>query len=311
MFQMECPIGCGEKLESEEKSGILKVYDRHVASNHQASPAQWTEAHKRIEAAKERVKQSSKKESAAESTSSRWRTLGRSGSAMAHHNIRRRNDDHAFVAAFGFESLAENRASVSDSSSEGASGWGAAVTSPFTRFICTICGIKAEPCEHWVEQETVRVLRRISETLEAILDDRKFVRHELLEIIHELHVIRAKLIYPTGMSIIGLKESDMSTPAGGTSVFLETPTPAGSVFPTGTTFTWTVDDTADITLKPSADGTGVTAACVPAPTGTSYNLTCTSSYTPPGAPTPISASLNVPIIAGVVAPTGMTISQTS
>jgi len=104
----------------------------------------------------------------------------------------------------------------------------------------------------------------------------------------------------------------MATQAGGTSVFQEVPTPPGSIWPSGTTFTWTVDDTADISLTPSSDGTQVTATCVASPTGTSYNLTCTSSYTPPGAPTPISATLNVPIVpAPPPTPTGMQISQVS
>jgi hypothetical protein len=121
--------------------------------------------------------------------------------------------------------------------------------------------------------------------------------------------------FPTGMAIDQLysipRSIAMSTPAGGTSVFQEVPTPVGSVFPTGTTFTWTVDDTADITLTPSSDGTQVTAVCVATPTGTSYNLTCTSSYTPPGAPTPVSATLNVAIIVTPPAPTGMSINQLS
>lgn len=103
----------------------------------------------------------------------------------------------------------------------------------------------------------------------------------------------------------------MSTPAGGTSIFQEVPTPAGSVFPTGTTFSWTVDDTADITLSPSPDGTQVKATCVASPAATSYNLTCTSSYTPPGAPTPISATLNVAIVVTTPTPTGMVINQVS
>jgi hypothetical protein len=116
---------------------------------------------------------------------------------------------------------------------------------------------------------------------------------------------------PTGMAI-DILGGTMSTPAGGTSVFQEVPTPAGSVFPAGTTFTWSVDDTADISLTPSTDGTQVTAVCVAAPTGTSYNLTCTSSFTPTGATAPLSATLNVPIIPPVVAtPTGMTINQLS
>lgn len=104
----------------------------------------------------------------------------------------------------------------------------------------------------------------------------------------------------------------MSTPAGGTSVFQEVPTPAGSVFPAGTTFVWSVDDTADITLTPSADTTQVTAVCVSSPTGTSYNLTCTSSFTPPGSASPVSGTLNVAIVPPAVqTPTGITINQLS
>jgi len=51
---------CGETLEAEERDHLLNVYDRHVFENHQASPAQWTEAYNRIEAGKERVKAASK-----------------------------------------------------------------------------------------------------------------------------------------------------------------------------------------------------------------------------------------------------------
>jgi hypothetical protein len=101
----------------------------------------------------------------------------------------------------------------------------------------------------------------------------------------------------------------MSTPAGGTSTFQFTYTPAGSVPPSGTTGTWSVDDTADITMTPN--GQSVSATCVASPTGTSYNLTFTSSYTPPGAPTPISATLNVPIVPVTPLPTGGSITQTS
>jgi hypothetical protein len=108
-----------------------------------------------------------------------------------------------------------------------------------------------------------------------------------------------------------LGELIMATQAGGTSTFQEVPTPSGSVFPAGTTFEWSVDDTADITLTPSPDGTQVTAVCVASPTGTSYNLTCQSSYVPPGASTGISATLNVAIVTTPSAPTGMTINQLS
>ena len=51
---------CGETLEAEERDHLLRVYDRHVYENHKASPAQWSEAHSRIEAGKERVKAASK-----------------------------------------------------------------------------------------------------------------------------------------------------------------------------------------------------------------------------------------------------------
>lgn len=127
---------------------------------------------------------------------------------------------------------------------------------------------------------------------------------------------------PTGIRICEVRQTHqyyndegeliMSTPAGGSSVFQEVPTPQGSVFPAGTTFTWTVDDTADISLAPSADGTQVTATCVAAPAATSYNLTVTSSFSPPGAPTPVSATLNVAIVPSAPpTPTGMTINQLS
>ena len=127
-----------------------------------------------------------------------------------------------------------------------------------------------------------------------------------------LHAIEGQ--QPSSLEIIQVEpqENPMSTPAGGTSIFQETPTPAGTTFPSGTTFTWTVDDTADITLTPSTDTTMVTAVCVAAPTGTSYNLTCTSSFTPPGASAAVSGSLNVPIVpATTTTPTGITINQLS
>jgi hypothetical protein len=123
---------------------------------------------------------------------------------------------------------------------------------------------------------------------------------------------------PTGMTITQLNSrtrstNAMSTPAGGTSNFQMAYTPAGSVPPVGTTQAWTVDDTADITLAPSADGTTCTATCVATPTGTSYNLTCTSSYTAVGATAPLSTTVNVTIVpsTGGNLPTGISITQLS
>ena len=151
---------------------------------------------------------------------------------------------------------------------------------------------------------------------------------QILEVLRDIdrteHAILEQLRHPPpcGMVIYELVfhriGAIMSTPAGGTSVFQEVPTPTGSQFPTGTTFTWSVDDTADITLAPytpaggtSPDPTYIQATCVANPTGTSYNLTCQSSYIPPGATTGISQTINVPIIIPAQNPTGMAINQIS
>lgn len=172
----------------------------------------------------------------------------------------------------------------------------------------------------------------VDKKIQQVLDKENILEAEDDLILESINALRDRLTAPTGMTITQLnsrhKENSMSTtpvppvtpgtPAGGTSTFAMAYTPTGSVAPSGTTQTWTVDDTADITLTPSADGTTCSATCVASPAATSYNLTCTSSYTPPGAPTPISpisAMLNVPIGAAppppVVLPTGMTITQTS
>lgn len=107
----------------------------------------------------------------------------------------------------------------------------------------------------------------------------------------------------------------MAIQAGGTDNFQFGYTPAGSSAPAGTTLTWSVDDTADITPGPNpnapTDPTQIQATCVANPTGTSFNLTCTSSYTPPGASGPIVATLNVAIQPGTSTnlPTGGVINE--
>ena len=117
------------------------------------------------------------------------------------------------------------------------------------------------------------------------------------------------LTRPTG-GVIKILGDHMSTVAGTSSNFQFAYTPAGSIPPAGTTQTWTVDVT-DITLTPSADGFTCQAAVPASETATAYNLTCTSSYTPPGATTPISFTINVPITPAVVLPTGGVITQLS
>jgi hypothetical protein len=177
------------------------------------------------------------------------------------------------------------------------------------KFFCRECGPSDGPCKHYVQDETIRLLK----------EDLRFNRMALCEIIGKLDKVFSgilgeieKLNRPRGLQIIFKGEDSMSTTAGGSSVFQEVPTPAGAQFPVGTTFTWTVDDTADITLTPSPSGTECTATCSATPTATSYNLTCTSSFTPPGASAPVSGTLNVPIVpAAPPTPTGLTISQVS
>lgn len=186
---------------------------------------------------------------------------------------------------------------------------------PITRFWCTQCGEGDRPCRHWEAEENDRRFKWIEGALceiVCLVKDLQRVEYEnKILLTRVLKLLQARNL-PTTISIQQLfHEGPMSTQAGGTSVFQEVPTPQGSVFPSGTTFTWTVDDTADITLTPSADGTSVQAVCVASPTATSYNLTCTSSYTPPGAPTPVSGTVNVAIIVTPPAPTGLTINQLS
>lgn len=214
------------------------------------------------------------------------------------------------------------------------------------KFICTECGPppRDTPCHHWqlsqmderwkfvasavaelVALETKKAERTpnlersrdddgIRKILEQIIANEDSLFSEADLILEAINRLVNWLQAPHGMEIRQLnhKEQEMSTAAGGTSVFQEVATPPGSVFPTGTTFAWSVDDTADISLTPSTDGTQVSAACVVSPAGSSYNLTSTSNYTPPGAPTPVSATVNVAITpAPPTTPTGMQINQLS
>jgi hypothetical protein len=56
-FAMKCPVeGCETILSAPARDGILVVWDRHRVESHLASPAQYTEAQKKIEEATERAK---------------------------------------------------------------------------------------------------------------------------------------------------------------------------------------------------------------------------------------------------------------
>ena len=99
---------------------------------------------------------------------------------------------------------------------------------------------------------------------------------------------------------------------GATGTFAETPTPAGTVFPVGTTFVWTSDDTLT-SLTPSADGTSVAVATSASDPAASFNLTCTTpNFTDPATGQPMTATVNVPLTGGGTGnPTGIAINQLS
>jgi len=107
------------------------------------------------------------------------------------------------------------------------------------------------------------------------------------------------------MSVLGV-------PLGGQGTFQETPSaPPGAAFPGGTAFTWTADDPS-VQLQQSASGTSCIALVPSTDTKTSFNLTCTTNFTPPGAASPLGVTVNVPILpASVPTPTAMEINQTA
>jgi hypothetical protein len=171
------------------------------------------------------------------------------------------------------------------------------MTNPFT-FICGICGLRKEPCEHWEQQEVIRLLR----------EDLKFNRMALLDIIHLLSRQFGFTIQQVhggqAMSILGIV-------AGKTGVFTETPTPAGSSIPAGTIPVWTSSDTVNAPVVPTADGTGCSVTVPSSATITTFNLTVANQD---GS---FSTTVAVPVTPAVVPPpppipqTGFDIEQTS
>jgi hypothetical protein len=79
-------------------------------------------------------------------------------------------------------------------------------------------------------------------------------------------------------------------------------TPSNAQFPAGTTFTWTVDDTANVTLTPSADTTTCVAAVAATDENPTFTITMTSNFTPANASAPLASSVTVPV-SGEVPPT--------
>lgn len=176
------------------------------------------------------------------------------------------------------------------------------MSNPFMRFICTICGPKEKPCEHWVEEETIRVLKGIREVLEAILDERKFLRQAVLEIIHLLNRQVGFTIQQVqgeqSMAITGIV-------AGATGQFTATPTPAGSKIPDGTVPVWTSSDPANAPAVASADGLSCSVAVPAGATITTFTL---SVQNQDGT---FPTSVSVPVTPAVIAQTGFDINQTS
>ena len=163
---------------------------------------------------------------------------------------------------------------------------------PFFKFICTECGHRDEPCQHFINHVVEKEL--------------KFLHGAVLEIIHLLlrqigfHV--SQLQGDNKMPITGIV-------AGSTGVFQETPTPQGAVIPAGTVPVWSTSDTANTTLSPSPDGTQVSVAVAPGATITSFDLTVANQDG--SFPTTVSVPVLAPPPPPPPAQTGFEINQVS
>jgi hypothetical protein len=159
----------------------------------------------------------------------------------------------------------------------------------------------AEKAAHEAE---LAELKKIEQTDEHLAEDLDLLLDSTLHLPKGLIIEQFDSTGEKTMAITGIVK-------GATGTFGSTPTPAGSVFPAGTTYVWTADDPS-VSLTPSSDGTSVAAATSVADTAASFNLTQTSSFTAPGASAPVSRTVNVPLLAPVVpTPTGIAISQIS
>lgn len=100
---------------------------------------------------------------------------------------------------------------------------------------------------------------------------------------------------------------------GTTGQFKETLIPAGAVLPAGTVPQWSVDDTTNTSLTPSADGTSVAiAAGATIQNGaTAFNLTVTATFTAPGAASPTTLTKTVSVPFNFPLPTDIDITQVS
>jgi hypothetical protein len=152
------------------------------------------------------------------------------------------------------------------------------------------------------EREEIRLLR-------ALLEVERENNHLLRQIYHKISPpvpeVSGFLIQQTGDSTMAFEAPD----PGNTLQFTATPTPAGSVLPTGVVPTWTSSDTTNVTI--TTDPTGLIATVVlgtAIPVGESVTLTITATL--PDGTTP---SGSVTFTVGAVPPvevTGFTVIQT-
>ena len=99
--------------------------------------------------------------------------------------------------------------------------------------------------------------------------------------------------------------------AGATGVFDVSTFPVGSQLQAGNIPQWSVDDTADVSITPSADGTSVAAAVATAPAATTFNLTVTAISLDGTALTDTVAVPILPVTPPPVPATGLTVTQVS
>lgn len=142
-------------------------------------------------------------------------------------------------------------------------------------------------------------------------EDLHCICHSLREIVALLH----QLVHTpaaTGFTVTQIgagMPTNNSIVAGTVGTFQEVPFPAGSALQAGSIPVWTVDDTANVTLTPSADGTSVAAAVSATDPNPSFNLTV-SGIASDG--TAISMVTNVTVTPAAVTPaTGFTVTQLS
>lgn len=142
---------------------------------------------------------------------------------------------------------------------------------------------------------------------EKVLDLLRDLRHILLTIENRLPVRE-----PEALKITQLGDqmpTNNSIVVGTSGVFQVTPLPAGSAFASGVLPQWAASDPS-ISLKPSTDGTQVTAAVPAGSTLPNFNLQ--ASYVRQTDGTTITAVVTVTITAAAVAePTSLSIAQLS